>query len=712
MAAALGAPLRRVYALGGAAALTLAFAAGPAGAEGVSPGNSAAELEGVTVHGARRADIPLLAQPVAQTPQSILVIPAEVIQLKALGDLRDVLRLDPSVSPHADEDSAQGTNVQIRGYSARNDIYRDGQLDLGRYYRDPFDLEAVEVLTGPSSVMFGRGSTGGAIEMVSKAPRPQGFSTGAISVGSDGLARLTGDVDAPLTPGAAARVNLMVHRSGVAGRDTVYTQRAGISPVVAFGLDGPTRVTLGLLHQTQWDRPDYGVPWIDLSSGAGVSHPAAAPWNAYYGFRDDYSRVFADIATASIRHDFADGWQFHDQLRYAAYGRAWRATDPVIAPVVPAATPLSSITVTRTMRGGHSHESFLENLVDVSGRIEALGLRHNLVMGGQLGRQGADPTVLRFTGVPGVNLIQPDSKAAFSGVSTPRSVTHVIADTSALFVGDTVEAGPRLRLEGAARVDRFAADVRGDLPAPTRFRHTDTQGSWRAAAIFSLAADAEAYVMAGTSFDPSAENLSLSATTADLAPERNRTVEAGVKWTAGQALLTASVFRTIKVNAREPSPTDPTLTILAGTARTQGLEMKTQGRITPRWLVLAGYTFLDATIVASPAKDAGHALQNAPRHSVQLFSAYDLSPGLTVGGGLSYVSSRVPSSLLDPNGLRQQVPGYWNTSALVRWRLTPHASLQLNADNLLDKRFYDGLDDNHVNVGAGRTIRLTLAVAR
>ena len=200
--------------------------------------------------------------------------------------------------------------------------------------------------------------------------------------------------------------------------------------------------------------------------------------------------------------------------------------------------------------------------------------------------------------------------------------------------------------------------------------------------LYALTPSAHVYAMWGTSFDPSAESLSLSASTADLAPEHNQTVEAGLKWSPRPALLlSGALFRTIQFNSREPSPTDPTLTILAGTARSEGLELLAQGQVTARWLVLGGYTYLDAKIVASPDADVGQPLQNAPRHNLRLFSSYDLSSRLTVGGGLDYASSRVPSSTPDPNGQRQSVPGFTTLSALVRYRLSPHVALQLNADN-------------------------------
>ena len=159
-----------------AAGLALAWA-GAVWADDDAPAATAP----LVVKGKAPAAVPLLTQPIAATPQSITVLPAEVIQLAGLTDLRDVLRLDPSVSAHADEDSAQGTNVQIRGFSARFDIYRDGQLDPGGYYRDAFDLAEVEVLTGPSSVLFGRGSTGGVIDDIGKAPTPDALQAAALS---------------------------------------------------------------------------------------------------------------------------------------------------------------------------------------------------------------------------------------------------------------------------------------------------------------------------------------------------------------------------------------------------------------------------------------------------------------------------------------------------------------------------------------------------
>ncbi len=677
------------------------------------------DLDELLVTGVQRADLPQLTQPLVDTPQTVTVISEAVIQLQAATDLRDVLRNDPSVSAHADEDSGQGTNVQIRGFSARSDMYLDGQLDFGNYYRDPFNLEGVEVLTGPSAVLFGRGSTGGAIEQVSKKPQQDEFADGTLSAGTDRLKRVTADLNVPLQPGMAFRVNGMAQESGIAGRDVVGTKRVGVAPSFSIGLDGDTQFTVEYLYQRQWDKPDYGVPWIDLgsaadvSSGAAVSHPAQVPWDNFYGFPSDYSHVTVNLLTASSWSRLTDDISLHNQARYGIYDQAFRITEPGIGALVAAGTPLASLSVTRTERGGTTHQTFLDDQASVTATFDTLGIRHTLVAGLDIGRQSTSPTVFKYTGVPDTNLISPDEGQDFSGTATTKSNVHFLADTEALFVTDTAKFDEHWELNGAARVDRFAADYRSDVPPLVTLARTDIVPSWRAAVIYKPVTDVSMYAMYGTSFDPSAEGLSLSASTADLAPERSHTVETGIKWDPNRYLLVSgAVFRTVMTNLRETSPADPSLQILAGTARSQGIEVQAQGYLLPGWLALAGFTYLNAEILSSPNGDRGAPLQNAPRENLRLFSAYDLTDAFTVGGAVDYTSSRVPSTVVDGNGLRQEVPGYWTFSALARYRVAPRMHVQLNVDNIANRRYYDGLDDNHVNVGAGRSARLSLIVDR
>lgn len=691
--------------------LAVSSAFGQSGASPPNPRPHDSDLDELLVTGVQASDLPLLRQPLVDTPQSITTISEAVMQLQAASDLRDVLRNDPSVSAHADEDNAQGTNVQIRGFSARYDMYLDGQLDFGSYYRDPFNLEEVEVLTGPSSVLFGRGSTGGAIEQVSKKPRTDEFADGTLSVGTDRLKRITADVNIPLPDAVGFRLNGMAQEGGIAGRDGVGTKRVGIAPSFSVGMDDATQLTVSYLYQRQWDKPDYGVPWIDVGSPSNVSHPAPVPPDNFYGFPSDYSQVSVNLLTAMLRTQISDNVSVRNQLRYGVYDQRYREAEPGVGQIIAVGTPLSEIMVTRTERGGFTHQKFLDDQLNFTANFETFGVKHTAVAGIEAGRQASDPTVLGFKGVPGTNLIAPDENQDFSGSSAPKSIVHFVAQTQALFATDTLRLGEHWQLNAAARVDRFAADYRNDVPPLQTLEHTDVVPSWRGAVVFKPLPDVSLYAMYGTSFDPSAEGLSLSTSTADLAPERSHTVETGVKWDPNRfLLLSGAVFRTLMSNLREASPTDPTIQILAGTARAQGIELQAQGYPTRGWLILAGATYLDASILASPNGDQGSPLQNAPRDSVRLFSTYDVTGRLTVGGSVDYSSSRVPGTVVDGNGFRQRVPGYWTASALARWRLAARVNLQVNVDNLANRRFYDGLDDNHVNVSAGRSARLSLII--
>jgi catecholate siderophore receptor len=681
--------------------------------EAPAPHAHDSDLDPLLVNGARTPDLPLLTQPILDTPQTVTAISEEVMQLQAASDLRDVLRNDPSVSAHADEDNAQGTNVQIRGFSARYDMYLDGQLDFGSYYRDPFNLEEVEVLTGPSSVLFGRGSTGGAIEQITKKPRMDEFADGTVSLGSDRLKRVTADVNVPVQDGAAFRMAGMAQDGGTAGRDIVRTRRVGVAPSFSVGMSSATQLTISYLYQRQWDRPDYGVPWVDIGPATNVSQPAPVPPDNFYGFQSDFSRVSVNLLTAALRTQLADNITLRNQIRYGIYDQDYREAEPGIGPVIAPGTPLSAITVTRTERGGRAHQSFFDDQLSVTADVETFGLKHTVVAGAEAGRQVSDPTVLKFAGVPGTNLIAPNEDQDFSGTSKPSSIVRFVANTQALFATDTVLLGEHWELNGAARLDRFDADYRNQVPSLVTLEHTDVIASWRGAIIYKPMHSVSVYGMYGTSFDPSAEGLSLSASTANLAPERSHTVETGIKWDPNNyLLLSGAVFRTVMSNLREASPTDPTVQILAGTARSQGIELQAQGYVTRNWLVLAGFTYLDASILSSPNGDRGSPLQNAPRDILRLFSTYDISTRLTIGGGVDYTSSRVPGTVVDANGFRQEVPGYWSASALARYRIASRINLQLNVDNIANRRFYDGLDDNHVNLGAGRSVRISFIVQK
>src|SRR5437667_721959 len=120
--------------------------------------------------------------------------------------------------PCGREGSSQGDSLTIRGFTARSDIFLDGMRDFGSYYRDPFYLQDIQVLKGPASILFGRGSTGGVVEQDSKLPTLNPFTNGTLVFGTDMTKRARADVNQPLPDlgtGAALRLNVMANQNGI-----------------------------------------------------------------------------------------------------------------------------------------------------------------------------------------------------------------------------------------------------------------------------------------------------------------------------------------------------------------------------------------------------------------------------------------------------------------------------------------------------------------
>jgi catecholate siderophore receptor len=239
--------------------------------------------------------------------------------------------------------------------------------------------------------------------------------------------------------------------------------------------------------------------------------------------------------------------------------------------------------------------------------------------------------------------------------------------------------------------------------------------SWRAAVVYKPAPAASIYADYGTSFNPSAEALSLSASTANTPPESNRTYEAGAKWELSRRLsVRGAMFRTDKTNAREPDPNNPLQNVLSGEQRVNGVEVEADGHITRHWQILSSYAFMDATLVKSAAfPDAvGAELANVPRHTFNAWSTFDLPWRLQAGGGVRYVGRRTASTTvpLDPStGLVKALPGYWTANAMAKRPLTRSLDLQLNVENLTDAYYFDQLHPGHIVPGAGRSALLGLA---
>ncbi len=660
---------------------------------------------------------PKYSGPLEDTPQTIDVVPQSVIASENATTLRDTLRNVAGISLAAGEGGAQGDNLTIRGFSARNDLYIDGMRDFGSYYRDPFNTEEVDVLQGPSSVAFGRGSTGGVVNQATKEPSPSHFVSVNLDTGTDLTRRGTLDLNMPvphLGQNTAFRLNLMGDENNVADRDVAGNRRFGAAPSLAFGLGTPTRLTFSYFHQNGDDIPDYGIPWL-------LNGPAPVNRSNYYGFADgsNFLRTYDDIGTVRAEHDLNGHVTIRNQVRYANYVRDAQITEPqLLAPAsgpITAATPLSEIGINRNQITVNSAESFFDDQFDLTATFETGFLRHTLVTGVEVGREISDPERTKFAGVPTTSLLDPDPDQKFTGTPTISSNVHTTSNSAGVYALDTIQFGRKWQAMGGVRWDRFNTHYTQNIAPAAAFNRLDEMPTWRAGIVYKPVPAGSIYVSAGTSFNPSAESLSLSAGNANLPPEKNRTIEAGTKWQIPNRnlSLTAAVFRTDKTNARETDPSNSLLVVLSGNQRVKGIQAGITGHITSRWEVLGGYAYLDAKVVSSRFYPAaiGAQLANVPRHTFNFWTEYRLPGGWDAGAGTNFVASRTASSTapFDPvTGLVKAVPGYWVFNAMVGRRLNEHVRLQGNIYNIANRLYYDQLHPAHIILGAGRSALLNL----
>ena len=651
------------------------------------------------------ASTPKFTEPLLNTPQTIGVVSRQLVEQQGAATLRDALRNVAGISLAAGEGGSQGDNLTIRGFTARNDLFIDGMRDFGSYYRDPFNTQEVEVLQGPSSAAFGRGSTGGVVNQATKTPDLNRYISAGLSFGTDATRRAEIDVNVPLKklgPGASFRLNAMGHLSDVAGRDVATNRRDGIAPSLSLGLGTPTRVTLSYLHLNADDIPDYGIPWL-------FNGPAPVNRRNYYGLENgNYLRTYDDIGTAKVEHDFNSKITVRNQLRYANYARNVLITEPRVN-TAPLNTPLSALTITRNQLASNSTETFLDEQLDMTAHFETAGIRHSFVTGFEAGRETSNPTRPSFT-APITSLLSPDPSQSLNANPGVASSVKDSAVSTGVYAVDTAKLGRHWEVTGGVRYDRFSNDYAQFIAPASSFHRVDSKPTWRAALSYHPIAAGTLYFAAGTSFNPSAETLALSAGTVNLPPESNKSYEFGTKWNLvhGKLAVNSSWFRTTKENARETSPINSLLVVLAGTQKVSGTEVDVTGHVTSRWDILSSYAYLDSRVVGSQffPGSIGAALANVPKNTFAFWSTYRLPSRFHFGVGSNYVSSRTASATvpLDPTtGLVKQVPGYWVFNAMVSRPITEHIDLQVNAYNLANRYYYDQLHPGHIVLGAGRS---------
>jgi catecholate siderophore receptor len=652
--------------------------------------------------------------PLRDIPQTVNVVPQAVIESQGAINVSDALRNVAGITLASGEGGFRGDNISIRGFAARTDRYVDGVRDNGQYARDTFNVERVEVLQGASSMLFGRGGTGGVVNTITKRPSGDPSANVNATLGSHDFKRITADVDQPLSEAAGVRVAALWH-DAESFRDVVETERKGLAPSFALQPGDATRIDVSLLWQEQNGIGDYGTPWNN-----STNRPANVPRSTFYGPGKDAIENF-DVyaARATVSHDFSDTVTLRNTTGYDHVERLLGYARPG---GVTSETATTLVSLAGNQLRGNSQIN-LGNQTDLLFDLRTGAVEHHLASGLELGWEdfaaraiacNNNPAFSPLRCLASVPLFDPQSVAQPAlirsfGDFPPSSYTKVDTETRALYLQDRMVLSDAWSVVGGLRWDRFSAEQRNFINGE-RFDRTDTYTSYRLGAVFQPSEMQSWYATWSTSFNPSAETFSLSASTAALDPEENRNFEVGVKLTPwGERFgLNFAAFDLTKTNARTVDANNSSVTVLEGEQRTRGVQADLQGNLSERWLLSAGVALMDPEVTRSNTVTSGIPLEgktptNAPESQANLWAVYDLGNGFEMGGGAFYTGKRYA----DATNLKA-VGAYTRWDAYAAWRNGP-MRVALNGYNLSDEDYIDHAHSAYVTWGEPRSVRLSFS---
>ncbi|KQM67464.1 TonB-dependent receptor [Sphingomonas sp. Leaf17] len=722
---------------------------------------------------ATKVESPKATSALLDTPQTITVISDQVLRKQNLQTLRDALQTIPGITFGAGEGGGgYGDSINLRGYSANNDITVDGVRDSAQYSRtDPFNLQQIEVYNGANSVFNGSGSVGGTINLVTKEPTDQTLTIAQGSVGTDNYYRGAIDSNVRVGDQVAVRLNGVYHHNDVPGRNVEKYERWGIAPSITLGMDGPTSLTLAYVHQRDDNTPIYGVPYF--RSGVNDGALPGVDNSDYFGIVNlDTQETTVDRATATFRHAVSDALSVRNLTRWQRVGQYSVTSAPqgtfclgttglqpigatgasTVGLACPTAVPAGNYLPSGPRGLVRDQENqLLFNQTDLRVQTgEKGGIRNVLNIGMSAAVEDYTITsgsLLRTAGGVAVaqgliGLASPNTTYTGPTNYTITAQSKSTTTNIAVYAFDTLELGRHFELNGGVRWESVDATFRA-LPLPfvppgtvaltdataAPQRSNERLFSYRVGAVFKPVDNVSLYGGYGNAKTPSSSTVRLgcgvgTASFCDVAPETAKNYEVGAKaGLFGRRLeLTAALFRNERTNYRVASndPALPTLQVLDGKSRVDGVALGASGNVTKNWTIFANYTYLDGTIrqsvsntclarpglagcgnsVANPDPQADSQLIQTPKHSGSLFTTYKLPFGLEVGYGLTYQGDFALNAPNIANPVQYRSDDYLTHRAYLAYTFGGGLTAQLNVQNLTDEKYFTTIRNN-VNATTG-----------
>lgn len=689
-------------------ALAIQQLSNPAFAQSLVPEQPDATLPEVKVKSSRElptiynastaASATKIEAPLRDIPQTVNVVPQSLLRDQGVRSMQDALKSVPGIGlSHGD---GQRDQVTIRGFTAIADQFIDGMRDDALYFRDLSNIEQVEVIKGPASVLYGRGSSGGLINRISKKP---GIDKNEVSAQIGSWNQRRGEFDLARNfseNGLAFRVTGALERAD-SYRDKQFLKRETVAPSLSFKLGANTKLLLQTEHLADRRITDFGIPAL-----RGL--PVDVPSSTYYGAanaRDvDYTQSRMNAAGFTLSHRFNDEWSVRNAFRH--YNFSLDRNNTLVGSV-------NEIAQTASLNRSNvrREEDGYFNQTELVQKTTLAGMSHQLLYGVEFGQQNKDQVFRTQNNIGSVALFNPVLPTLPFLVTTAPLTNNIgILTVASVYFQDLITLSDRWKALAGVRYDKFDQETKERRAGQSNLSRTDRAWSPRAGLVYQPTQNQSYYVSFSKSFQPSGETFALAANNAQIAPEETTNQEIGTKldFLEGRASATASLFRLERTNIKATNPATNQL-IPIGVQRTDGLELTFNGELPQGWKIWSGYAYLDARITSSVAIDSGQPVQGkratlTPTHTANVWLTKDLGHGFGAGAGVNYVGDRFANA-----GNTITLPSYVTADAMAYYRMKV-VDLQLNVMNLFNRKYIvagHGSAGNLNLPGAPRSMQLT-----
>ncbi|MEA5504345.1 TonB-dependent siderophore receptor [Halotia wernerae UHCC 0503] len=645
---------------------------------------------------ATRTDAPL-----RDIPQSIQVIPRQVIEDRNVVRLSELADNVSGVQPERGYGGLSSLGFRVRGFLTNFETLRNGFPDYGYFSpRDVANIERLEILKGPAAVLYGGSPTqyaggSGVINTTTKKPLAEPYYSASVTYGSYKFLRPTLDISGPLTDDKSVLYRLNVaYESSDSFRDFVEYDSFFISPVVEIKVGDRTKLTFEYEHQKYNFVFDNGFPIepevLQLGRNRFLGEPNFAN-----------GEVTFNSLTYRLEHEFDDNWKFRQGFNVLS------ANLNDARQVSPGSLREDRQTLDRSFYASdEEHENItLQN--EISGKFSTGSIRHNVLFGVDLARNLFNYIFAPDLELP-INIFNPQ----YGGTPIPVEGgspfgRKIVSENVGLFAQNLIELTPnfkvllggRLDFNDYSRQDRVSGDIL-DKQSNTRF-------SPRVGVIYQPSDATSLYFNWSNGFSPQFQ--ARSRTTEEFEPQTTQQFEVGVKQNFLDNKLSATLafFQITKQNVLTPDPVDDLFSIQTGEQRSRGIELDIAGEISPGWKVIVNYAYIDGEVTKDNVIPVGDRLFGVPEHSAGLWTTYELQSGslqgLGFGAGLYFVGEQEVDL---PNTF--QLPSYLRADASIFYRRQNYR-FAVNFKNISNVKYYE-VDGYSIDPTAPFTVLGTVSV--